>query len=55
MKTNRTHTISLTGAGKRDAHYSAFYKKDSIIKNIEIIVACVTAFIAGIGLYELFY
>jgi hypothetical protein len=48
-------SVQYAAAGKRGyaAHYS-FTKKNNIIRNIEIIVACVIAVIAGTGLYELF-
>ncbi|RZJ75655.1 MAG: hypothetical protein EOO45_04905 [Flavobacterium sp.] len=40
-------------AGKRRFnHHFSFRKKDNIIKNIEIIVACIVAFIVGIGVYN---
>ncbi len=39
---------------KRHRHYTAFSKKDTIIRNLEVIIACVIAFIAGAGVYGLF-
>ncbi|WP_165764559.1 hypothetical protein [Flavobacterium cyanobacteriorum] len=39
---------------KRFAFHASMKKKNTIIKNIEIIVACIVAFIAGTGMYELF-
>lgn len=42
-------TASLKG-NKKQAHLS-FRKKDTIIRNIEIIVACIVAFIVGWGVY----
>lgn len=38
----------------RFAYHTSMKKKNAIIKNIEIIVACIVAFIAGSGMYELF-
>lgn len=35
----------------RKQAYLSFRKKDNIIRNIEIIVACIVAFIVGWGVY----
>lgn len=55
--TNRTKPleyVTATAGKKRYTFHTSFSKKDNIIRNIEIGVACVVAFIAGIGVYELF-
>lgn len=54
-ETNRTmNDLEYVTAGKkRYAFHSSFAKKDSIISNIEIIVACIIAFISGLGIYGL--
>lgn len=53
--TNRTRPLEYVTAGKkRYTFHTSFSKKDNIIRNIEISVACVVAFITGIGVYELF-
>ncbi|MCR5862953.1 hypothetical protein LRS05_12765 [Flavobacterium sp. J372] len=43
---------AVTGSENKYAHYSAFKKKDAAVRNIEIIVACVIAFMAGMGIYQ---
>lgn len=53
MKKNITvYTGSdYTHTPKRHGHYVAFSKKDNIIRNLEVIVACIIAFVAGLGVY----
>lgn len=47
------HRLEYVAAGKnRFKFHSSFYKKDIIIKNLEIIIMCIVAFIAGIGIYN---
>ncbi len=41
-----------TGAKVKQAQIS-LKRKDAVIKNIEIIVACIVAFVAGSGIYEI--
>lgn len=51
-----TSTIQYPSGGSKKYRYPVdFDRKNTIIRNIEITVACVVAFIAGIGLYEVFY
>lgn len=46
--------VQYAAAGKKKfIHYMSFKKKDAIIRNIEIIVACVVAFVVGTGLYNI--
>jgi hypothetical protein len=54
MKNNTPNvTLQLKGR-KRFKSYVTFTKKDTIIKNLEIIVASAVAFIVGFGLYNTF-
>lgn len=51
MKNTR---LQLVTAGKnKQAYQFAFKKKDAIMRNIQIIVACIIAFVAGTGLYQI--
>jgi hypothetical protein len=43
---------AVTESENEYTHYSAFKKKDAAVRNIEIIVACVIAFMAGMGIYQ---
>ena len=43
----------VTAGKKRYNYHFSFSKKDNLIRNIEIIVACVIALIAGIGVYNI--
>ena len=43
----------VTAGKKRYTFHTSFTKKDTIIKNIEVIVACIIAFTAGVGMYQL--
>lgn len=54
MKNNTSDITLDLKRKKRFKSYAAFSKKDTIIKNLEIIVACVVAFIVGFGLYNTF-
>lgn len=59
MKKNMHYTYGeaqyVATGKKKYSHYFSFAKKDNIIRNIEIIVACVIAFIAGTGVYGMFH
>ncbi len=51
MKNTR---LQLVTAGKnKQAYQFAFKRKDAIMRNIQIIIACIIAFVAGSGLYEI--
>jgi hypothetical protein len=43
----------VTAGRKRYNYHFSFAKKDALIRNIEIIVACIIALIAGIGVYNI--
>ena len=46
--------LTNTERRKKFAWHFAFAKKDGIIRNLEIIIACVIAFVAGAGMYGTF-
>lgn len=53
MKKYRKMRLEAIADGRnRYSHYLSFKKKDEVVKNIEIIVACLVAFMAGIGIYQ---
>jgi hypothetical protein len=54
MKKYSAKRLQYAVAGRRYTQNVELGKKNSIIRNIEIIVACVVAFMAGTGMYELF-
>lgn len=49
MKANRVRKLHKKINGTK--HHLSFRRKDSIIRNIEITVACIVAFMVGMGLY----
>lgn len=54
MKHNTsTLGVSRIGGRKKYKWHFNFAKKDNTIRNIEIAVACIVAFIAGSGIYGL--
>lgn len=44
-------TFPLTKKRKKHVYRFSFSSRDNIIRNIEIIVACIVAFIVGVGVY----
>lgn len=55
MKNTAPKRLQFATASKRRPAFDyAFNRKSAIIRNIEIIIACLIAFIAGSGLYEVF-
>lgn len=51
---NMNHVQFATVSKRKYVHHFAFAKKDAIIRNIEIIVACTVALIVGTGIYGYF-
>ena len=52
-KINSGTRFATTGK-KKNAYHFSFSRKNAIIRNIEIIVACIVAFIVGTGVYDMF-
>lgn len=52
---SRMNHVQFATAGKKKyVYHFSFSKKDAIIRNIEIIVACIIALIVGVGVYGYF-
>lgn len=50
---NKSVRFEAVASGKKKyVHYLSFKRKDEAVRNIEIIIVCVIAFIAGMGIYQ---
>lgn len=54
LKISAMKKLPNTERRRKFAWHFAFAKKDGIIRNLEIVIACVIAFIAGAGMYGTF-
>lgn len=52
-KMRNTRLQFVTAGKNRQAYQFAFKRKDAIMRNIQVIIACIIAFVAGTGLYEI--
>lgn len=50
---NASDETQVVDRKEKYKHYAAFRRKNNIIRNIEIIVVCIIAIIAAVGIYGL--
>lgn len=51
-KVKKLRLEAATAGKKKYSHYFSFKKKDNTVRNLELLVACVIVFMAGMGIYE---